>query len=289
MSSASAVFEKERKRFPGIHPDVFTTTLDRATLEKLRSLPLLPQILKKFNDLSLDRWWYVHNMSQSVRCGPNQYSTLYAMLKEACEILDMEEPELYVRFSPIINAGTAGMERPFITVNSALLDHLSDEELLYVIGHELGHIKCGHVLYMTLAIFLFPLLEALGRRFMGLGDIAFIGLVLAFYEWAKQAEISCDRAGAMTIQNYDVSIDAIIRLASGSTRFANEINREEFLEQARKYQDADPLVGLQKIFYWLYQTATTTHPQPIFRAQQLDRWFGGQEYKDALEGDYRKT
>jgi len=30
----------------------------------------------------------------SVRCGPSQYPTLYNILRESCQVLDMPEPEL---------------------------------------------------------------------------------------------------------------------------------------------------------------------------------------------------
>ena len=37
------------------------------------------------------------------------------------------------------------MNRKFITLHSSLLDGLTDDELLYVLWHELGLIKCGNV------------------------------------------------------------------------------------------------------------------------------------------------
>ena len=36
------------------------------------------------------------------------------------------------------------MDRPFIVVNSALVDLLDEEELRFVLGHELGHALSGH-------------------------------------------------------------------------------------------------------------------------------------------------
>jgi Zn-dependent protease with chaperone function len=59
---------------------------------------------------------------------------LHASLLEACRILDLEAvPELYVRQSPVANAYTMAVvsddRRPFIVVNSCLLDLLTPAEV----------------------------------------------------------------------------------------------------------------------------------------------------------------
>lgn len=280
------IFETERRRFPGMQPDAFMAETDRLALEALRKVPLLPMVIRKFYDLGIDRWAYTLNMAESVRCGPNQFKTPYAIMREACAILDVPEPELYVKFHPWPNAYTFGVERPFITVHSTLLDALDDEQILYLMGHELAHIKCGHVLYMTLANWLLPLLDTLGRMTLRLGDAVSIGLILAFYEWMRQAEITCDRGGLLSIQNSDHAVGAIMKLAGGNTRFQDEVNIDEFMTQARMYQEAGSLDKLAKIIVFLLQTATYTHPQPIFRAQQLEQWFNGEDYRRILSGDY---
>jgi len=282
----TTLFDTERKRFPGMLPDAFLADGDRLALDALRRTPILPQVVRKFYDLGIDRWAYALNMAESIRCGPNQYKTIYAIMREACAILDVPEPELYVRFNPWPNAYTFGVERPFITVHSTLLDALSDEEILYLMGHELSHIKCGHVLYMTVANWLLPLLDALGRVTLRLGDAVSVGLVLAFYEWMRQAEITCDRGGLLCIQNTQDSIGTIMTLAGGRNRFSDEVNLDEFMTQARMYQEAGSLEKLAKVVVFLLRTATYTHPQPIFRAQQLEQWFSSDAYARIMAGDY---
>jgi Zn-dependent protease with chaperone function len=283
------LFETERKRFPGLHPDAFTAETDRLTLEALRRVPILPQVIRKFYDLGMDRWAYTLNMAECIRCGPNQFKTPYAIMREACAILDVPEPELYVRFDPRPNAYTFGVERPYITVHSRLLDAFTDEQLLYLMGHELSHIKAGHVLYMTVANFLLPLLDALGKAMLRLGDAVTIALILAFYEWIRNAELTCDRGGLLTLQECQGTIEAIMVLAGGRSRFSDEMNVDEFMTQARMYQEAGTLEKLAKVIVFLLRTATYTHPQPIFRAQQLEQWFEGEDYKNIMEGDYKRV
>src|SRR5688500_4592960 len=99
----------ERKTFEGLTADAFVTDADRKALRALERVPLLPAVLRKFHDLGADRWFYCMNMANAVRCGPKQYHTLYGMFQEACAIMDMPEPKLYVANKPLPKAFAAGV------------------------------------------------------------------------------------------------------------------------------------------------------------------------------------
>lgn len=64
-------------------------------------------------------------------------------------------PELCVQSSPQANANTLALQgkddKPaIVVVTSALLDRCTDEEVQAIFGHELGHLKWSHSLYLTL-------------------------------------------------------------------------------------------------------------------------------------------
>lgn len=278
-----------RKILTGIPADAFVADTDRIALEALKRVPLLPQLIQKFYEVGLDRWMYCYNMSMSVRCGPKQYKTLYAILKESSAVLDIPEPELYVTNNPFPNAFAGGVERPYITLRSSMVDTLTDEQLYHLMGHELGHIKAGHILYKSVASVLLPLLELLGRRTFGLGDVASIGIMLAFYEWSRQAELTADRAGLLVSQSLDLSIDANLALTAGPNRLSGEMNREAFMEQARAYQDAGTLESIGKVLIFMLMSSTYTHPMPVHRTQELERWVQTGAYDRILAGDYARV
>jgi Zn-dependent protease with chaperone function len=277
-----------RKILTGLTPDAFVADTDRLALESLKRIPLLPKIVQKFYEIGIDRWLYCYNMSMSVRCGPNQFPTLYNILRESADVLDMPEPEIYVTSNPFPNAFTGGVERPYITLRSSIIDTLTDEQLYHLIGHELGHIKAGHVLYKSVAQILLPLLELVGRRTFGLGDVAGIALVLAFYEWSRNAELTADRAGLLVSQSLDISIDANLGLTAGPSRLQHEMSREAFMEQARTYQDAGGLEAIGKVLIFILMSSTYTHPMPVHRTQELERWYLSGAYDRILKGDYGK-
>lgn len=279
----------DRVRFPDIDASAFVSDADRRALDALKAIPLLPTVVSKFYELGLDRWMYVHNMANNVRCGPKQFSTLYEMLRESCDVLDMPEPELYVTNHPMSNAFAGGVERPYITLRNSMIENLSDEQLYHLIGHELGHIKAGHVLYFSVAAVLIQLLEAIGRRTFGLGDVASLGLIMAFYEWSRQAEFSADRAGLLVSQSIETSLGAELALAGGTHRFKGESNLEAFMDQARAYQDASPADQIGKAIWFLLYGYQSTHPVAVLRAQHMERWHQSGDYEKILAGDYAKV
>ena len=276
----------DRKILKGLSAEAFVSDTDKWALDKLKRVPLLPQVIQKFYEVGIDRWMYCYNMSMSVRCGPNQYKTLYNILRESCAILDMPEPELYITSNPFPNAFAGGVERPYVTLRSSMVETLDDEQLYHLIGHELGHIKAGHILYMSVASVLYPLLEMLGRRTLGLGDVASVALIMAVYEWYRQAEITADRAGLLVAQSLDLSVDANIALTAGPNRLRHEMSREAFMEQARAYQDAGTLEQIGKVLIFLLLSSTYTHPMPVHRTQELERWVLSGAYDRILAGDY---
>ena len=105
-------------------------------------------------------------------------------------------PELYVRASPMFNAYTIGINTPIIVVDSGLVDLLDDdEEMRFLLGHELGHALSGHAVYQTLL-----------RRLLGLtgvlyavpgGALGVRAITAALMEWSRKAELSADRAGLL--------------------------------------------------------------------------------------------
>ncbi|HRI43057.1 MAG TPA: M48 family metallopeptidase [Fimbriimonadaceae bacterium] len=278
-----------RKRFPGISSDAFVSENDRRALAALKRVPLLPKIVQKFYEVGLDRWFYCYNMSMSVRCGPKQYRTLYEIMRESCAVLDMPEPELYVSSNPFPNAYTSGVERPYVTLRSSIIDTLSDEQLYHLMGHELGHVKAGHTLYKSVASVIAPLLELIGRRTFGLGDAASIALVMALSEWYRQAELSADRAGLLVSQSLDLSIDANLALCAGPNRLSHEMSREAFMDQARAYQDMSALDSIGKVVIFLLMGATYTHPMPVHRTQELERWVLTGAFERIMQGDYPRS
>ncbi len=249
------------------HPqDAFAT-------DALKKVPGLDKVLAKILEYGLERLYYVDNVASNLRVTPTMFGRLHRSLQWACKILDVPEPELYVTLDPVPNAWTYGHTNPFITLTSGLIDMMSDEELFFVIGHEVGHIKAGHVLYGTMARNIAAVVALLGQVTLGLGALLGQGLVLALYEWYRSAELTADRAALLCVQDLEPARATFMKFAGGTTRLSSEMDREEFLRQIRAYEDVDRST-LDKA-YKILLTVQRTHPFAMQRAKELDSWFSG--------------
>ena len=83
-----------------------------------------------------------HLLATSVRLSRSMSAPLHQMADQCTERLGIDSPlELYAYASPQFNAACFKPEegRVFIMFSSGLLEAFSDTELLFVMGHELGH------------------------------------------------------------------------------------------------------------------------------------------------------
>src|SRR5579859_913310 len=277
----------QRRRFPGLDAAALQHPYDRAALGALQKVPGMDIIIRKFIELLPERVAYIQNVAQTVRATPLQCPQLYAQLQEACAILDVREPELYVWQTPIPNAWTSGHDHPYIVVTTGLLDLMNETEVLAVIAHELGHIKSGHVLYKTMARCISLLLQIIGDMTLGLGRLIGRSLEAALLEWDRKSEFTADRASSLVVQDSQVMLSLMMKLAGGTLFQRDQMSAQEFLKQADLYQDVD--VNLLDRMYKLLMVSAVSHPLIIVRARESVNWAESQQYKDILAGRYPRV
>lgn len=262
--------KKQLKTFPGLAAADFQHEDDLAATRALQALPGMETLVAKVLEIGLERLYYLQNVADNVRVTKAMFPRLHRALGWGCKILDVEEPELYVNLDPVPNAYTFGHTKPFIVLTSGLIDMLDDEERFFVVAHELGHIKAGHVLYTVLARNIASIVEMIGRATLGVGALLGQGLVLALHNWYRDAELTADRAGLLCVQDLNPCVRVFMKLAGGATRLFQEMDQGEFMKQIRAYEDADSS-SINKV-YKAILTAWRTHPFPILRARELDLW-----------------
>lgn len=276
-----------RVRFPGLSSAAFEHPADRAALEALRRTPGLDRLLKWMSDMGAERYVRMMFTADSIRVSPRQCSRLYNDLREACAILDVPEPELYLTQYYAPNAFAFGMQRHTIVMTTTLIDLLDDSQRLAVIGHELGHIKAEHMLYRTMAIVMGEVVRELAGSLPVPGAILTHALGYALFEWFRKSELTADRAGLLTVQDTDVSISSLLRLVGGSRRLSDDLNTDEFTKQADLYEDMDE--SLLNLYYKFLMVRWQTHPFPAMRARELKEWGQSEEYLRLLRGDYPRN
>jgi len=279
--------------YTGISSEAFRHPLDQQAEQALRSVPGFDLVARKFVEFLYERPQFVYLMGNSIQVGPRQYSTIYGLFRECVRDLDIHpEPALFVSQNPQVNSYALGQEHPYIVVNTGLLDLLSEAEIRTVFAQELGHIKCGHTILMQMGIWAMNAASMLNEVTLGLGNFVSSGLIYAFYEWRRKAELSSDRAALLVIDDLNTVMRTMMKVAGGSAKYGHECSLDEFIRQSESYQELDQEAINQIYKFLLYNGANSSllsHPFPVERIRYLREWATSEEYRLIRQGNYQQA
>ncbi|BAB77697.1 M48 family metallopeptidase [Anabaena sp. FACHB-709] len=268
----------------GLKADSFRHPLDLEATTSLKQIPGLDMLVRNLLGPMAEQVFYVENIASSVLVGEKQLPDLHKLLLEACKILDIEPPQLYVRQHPAPNAYTFAMrgKQPFVVLHTSLIDILTPEEIQAVIAHELGHLKCDHSVYLTPV----NLLVLAASAVPNIGAFMAQAIQAQLLEWVRCAEFTCDRAALLATQDPKVVMSVLMKLAGGSPTLAPQLNLDAFIDQARAYDDISKNEMGEMVK--AARTAQLTHPVPVLRAREIDSWASSQEYQSLLQNHGQK-
>ncbi|MDM8528415.1 M48 family metallopeptidase [Anaerolineales bacterium HSG24] len=189
----------------------------------------------------------------SVEVTLTQFPEVYALVEECRQYIDIPvDTRVFITYSPIMNAFAMGLGRPYaIMLTSALVESFDEDELRYVISHEMGHIKFWHTILLTL-------IGTLGNQTYGIPVIREL-FYLSFLWWSRAAESTADRAGLVGSGRLDKSISAQAKFGAGPV-LAQTINWDALVKQARETHNS-MLGGFIEM--------VGTHPTMVVRIQRL--------------------
>ena len=266
-------------RFPGISSRAYEHPADRGALATARALPGFDQVLRAISGAFGERSERLLATASSIRVGPRQFPVLYRLRQECSEILDVEPPDLFVTRDPIPNGYTQGMDKPFITLNTGLVELFDRDALRFAVGHEIGHVLSGHALYYTVLRRLIRMIT--GVAWMPAGYWGMRAVIAALLDWYRRAELSADRAGLLCVQDPSAALRAHMLMA-GITD-PTEADTAEFLQQSSDY---DAVETIWDSILKLSHLDGLTHPLSVVRAADLQQWAAGEDYRTILVGDY---
>jgi len=253
---------------------------DRAALAAFRRIPAFDEVLRKLFGLFGEKPVRLAFQANALRVSDRQFPEIYKRYLDVLQVMDAPEVyELYISQTPLVNAGAYGMNRPFIVLNSGAVRLLDDDELIFLLGHEVGHILSGHVLYRTMMVLLINLAR-MGFPVVGLAARA---VLLGLLEWSRKAELSADRAGLLAGQDPNAALGAFMKLAGGGDDDETDLN--EFLRQAETYREDGDVADL---VFKVLNLLGTTHPFHVLRAAELRDWIEAGEYDRVMRGEYRR-
>jgi len=271
---------RTRRILTGIAPRTWEHPADKAALQALRGIPVFDQVLRALFGFFGEKPVRLAFQANAVRVGPTQFPRIHELYQEVRHTLDVDdEYPLFVSQTPIVNAGAYGMREPFIILNSGTTKLLDDDELAFVLAHEVGHIESDHVLYRTMTVLLIQLAQ-MGFPIVGLAARA---VLVGLLEWYRKSELSSDRAGLLGIQDPRVAMQAMLKMAGGGS--SDEMDLDAFIAQAEEYREGGDVADQ---VYKVLNTVWTTHPFWVLRLSEIRSWIESGAYDRILRGEYTR-
>lgn len=270
----NALSPTPRVRFPALTADRFRHPVDVAATRMLQSVLGLEAVVATLLRAA-EAAFTLEHLAIGVLVSETQMPSLHAAMRDACAVLDLPPPALYVRQAPVPNAYTLAFQgtRPAVVVTTALLELLDEVEVRAVLAHELGHLKCQHGLWLTaanLAVAALPMPA-------WIADSA----ATALLRWQRAAELSCDRAALLVAQDERVVLSVLMKLSGGAAGFKNEMDVDAFVKQADKFDKASNESPVARALA-AAMVLSTSHPLPIYRAREIRKWMNTEAFRNII-------
>ena len=272
----------ERRKLTGLRPQSYEHPSDMRALNVLENTPGLGMLIKKCNEFGLERFLRIQYTGSNLCVNADNFPEIYEKVDEACKILDMPiRPDVYITAEGNINAIVAGTQHPLLVLTSSAIDQLTDDELLFVIGHEIGHMKSGHILYYQMAQYFHVIAAMIDKVTLGLGAVLSTPIQIALLNWKRTSEFTSDRAGLLVCQDPNVAIGAMIKLAGLPKKYFGKFNADDFNPQAKDCSGMD-----ESRLDWIAKAVSImgqSHPWTVMRANEFLRWIDSGEYDRVLK------
>ncbi len=150
-----------------------------------------------------------------------------------------------------------------ICCTSSLIQQASDDELRWIIGHEIGHL-----------IYLHHKLDV-ARRFIPTGENERppAGLTINYFRFRNYCEISADRIGFIAMPDIEIVTKSLFKITYGISEDHFKLDINEYLKQLERLRD----VNLGDLF--------SSHPNSMIRIKALIDFADSELYKLGKESD----
>ncbi len=267
-----------KKKLINLNSDAYEHPFDKAALEKLRKLKGFDTVVNFFLNWAEIKWDIVQLCGSNFHVTPTSCPELFKLVRSAAETINLKQlPEIYTQWAYCINAYTTGYKDDTILVlYTGAVDLMPDNELTYIIGHELGHVKSGHVLYHVMGSFFSQLMAS-----SILAGALMKPIQLGLGYWNRMSEFTADRAGLLACQDLEAALSAIMKMAGLPKRYFDTADPHIFAKQAEefmtKYGDTTNTI-IRNI-----SILDDSHPWTIMRAYELIKWVESGDYQKILD------
>lgn len=230
------------------------------------------QVLQQLEDSGNDAWWRSNMEGHSLKVAQELLPEMYELCTTVKRRLNFNEPvDFYITGDSSVNAFSVAAEKEgqphIVNINSGLVALMTQEELAFVIGHELGHLINKDTALSRLISFVFPQ-----------GSNIPITLLYKIRLHSQLAELVADRYGYLSTGDLNACVTAFFKMASGLDLQKMNVSIDVLLKDNMKHLD-----------YFLNDKGISraSHPVNPIRVQALNLYAKSDSRED-LENEMEK-
>lgn len=232
--------------------------------------PVVETILKTAKDGSGDDYWRSRMEGHCMKVDKDILPDFYALCQDVkTRLIFKDAVDFYVTGDSTLNAFSIAAEEEgqphIVNINSAMFDLMSEDELRFVIGHELGHIINKDSALKRLIYFVFP------------PDTTNLPITLQYKIRLHDqlAELVADRYGFLANGNLNACVTAFYKMSSGLDLAKMNVSIDALLSDNRKRLD-----------YFMKGKGLSRYDHPVnpIRVQAIHLFVTAKDEKELEEG-----
>ena len=272
---------KIKSTLKGLDVSLVLHSQDKSTIDKLNKISGFKSFVDKTVANIMEKYAAIEYSAEGINVTPKSMPSIYRQLQEACRVLDINViPACSTDWLYNISSFSVGEKNKRLILQSGTIDLLTENELCFVLGHELGHMKCGHKTYHMLT-------ECLYMPIQNSPELKiWINLIkMPLLNWYRMSDFTADRMGLLCCQDINVAIGTMIKMAGLPKKYYNQLHINTFIEQARNFNN-EHTGTIDSIIKYMSINAAAM-PWLVVRASELWSWYHSGEY-DKILNKYRQ-
>jgi Zn-dependent protease with chaperone function len=224
--------------------ETFLWRLDADAMNTLSGIGPLNSAAHAMSE-KVGRPWF-EAATNGVRLSEDQLPDIFNLAVKAARIVGLEHlPEIYISGQQMWDAVTMGSQTSSFIALGSVLTNFRGDDLLYILGREMGHAKAGHALWNTV-VNLLAGQQPGNRSLMSDGFLSFLspakliesGINAPLMAWQRHSAITADRAGLLVVGDLEVARRVTLQWTLHSFPLVARINPEAWKAQEDEADEA---------------------------------------------------
>ena len=180
---------------------------------------IIPELSKMYMDIDY-KMRQPDLLGKTVKVTENQFSEIYCIIDDLASEADIVPPDIYVYEDFYYGMESYGVEEYWIEMSAKTVRDLKKNEIKFLLAREIYKITDGVTKMNTLVNMQSELLYE--RK----------AYKMAFYKWYRLVSYTADNYGYLACGSIKDAVYAILKLVLNSVSLAEEVDIEEFIQQA---------------------------------------------------------